>query len=708
MDDSRVRRIVEWRESVATLPDGQFFELMRMYLGGLSSPFNKQKLIEELGAFLRNEENRRKIASLLDRGDIQVVAAVRCIGGATVEKLAQFFDGEMTHEEICGRASNLEERLVLYRRRDGSERTELCVNPHLDDVLEPLAVRSVLLGGGNVASPAPAGGFRLSPELMAAFVSFVHSNPDLCKADGSFKKRALSEMESVFGGICGELQLLKDALENLGVLVCGADGRHSVDRAKLAAFARLPAAVQQAYVCVTARGRASRSALGTQARLLVQSALAVPPCGFSRPALVRLAWLLGAESDSPLGPGGRFSQMVGQRISRFAAPAQASDEPPTAGLSRLVDSAVRLGFFRLLGTEEDGTEIFGADEGVVGGAFRDESVRPRRGGDPGDEPPPKVLSIDAAFTVMLFPGLPLDGLVPLVDFLEIRRFDTAVSFEITRRSAMRAFDLSLTDGDIAALLGKSCAHELPQNLLVQLEDWRRDYGAASLYSGFVLRASPDDAALSLRNPRFARHVVETIAPGVFLLDVEGEQEARRIVAAAGADYVGRLRTAARPREVAEFPPLLVRRPSAPEESLPEPPDEAGIAAHLERLRAALDSMTLSREERECLLFRINRRVVLSERQLRADSVKFSRLEASGMDFSGKVHIIEQSIDGKIPVEMTFPSPPPNGIVVTGVPVSMEKSEDDVLVTVRPAGTNVMQTYSVSRATRVRQVYSSKF
>ena len=57
--DPKVQRIIDWRESIAVLPDSHFFEIIRMYLGEVKTPFNKQKLIEELGGFMFAEKNER-------------------------------------------------------------------------------------------------------------------------------------------------------------------------------------------------------------------------------------------------------------------------------------------------------------------------------------------------------------------------------------------------------------------------------------------------------------------------------------------------------------------------------------------------------------------------------------------------------------------------------------------------------------------------
>ena len=81
-----------------------------MYLGEIHSPFNKQKLVEELGAFLRKEENRQTIVNLLSESDILILAAVYYIPNATSEKLAAFFDSTIKFARLYERLLNLEER----------------------------------------------------------------------------------------------------------------------------------------------------------------------------------------------------------------------------------------------------------------------------------------------------------------------------------------------------------------------------------------------------------------------------------------------------------------------------------------------------------------------------------------------------------------------------------------------------------------------
>ena len=40
--------INRWQEAISSLPDKQFFNTMRLYLGEIKTPYNKQRLTEQL------------------------------------------------------------------------------------------------------------------------------------------------------------------------------------------------------------------------------------------------------------------------------------------------------------------------------------------------------------------------------------------------------------------------------------------------------------------------------------------------------------------------------------------------------------------------------------------------------------------------------------------------------------------------------------
>ena len=692
--DPKVQRIIDWRESIALLSDNYFFEIIRMYLGEVKTPFNKQKLIEELGAFIRKEENRKTLISLLSETDLKIICAVKYISNATQEKLVSFFSGSFSFAKLYERLLNLEERLILYRKTDkNTGRTVILVNPHLEDDLEPYTKQTVLLENPEYASLSYEAPKLLSPELIASFISFIHKNSDLCKADGSFKKRTEAEIERLFPGKKEILYNLTKAFINLSLLREVGEG-YEIDRKRFLAFAKLDPKLQYAYFCVASQGQFSRSSLVRQSRLLLDVASSLPHDGFSRSILLRLAYLISEDQNdvpgiSPLGSSSRFSAILNRAASETDSALLEKDANLSSILDRLIDCAALFGILSQKGTDVNGEAIY-----VAGSLFDEHEVF--------DEEP-KVLSVDAAFTVTLLPGLSLEVLIPLMDFMELKTFDTAAVFEINRKSVMRGFDAGLSANKMFSLLKKYTPYEIPQNLEISVDDWSRSYSSATIFKGYVLQVSAENATITENNPAIAPFIAQKLSTGIYLLSVESDEQAASIIARSGLDFIGKIKTPEKTYETIGFPefavPQKTDRFENDEEAKPTSDEER--AAHFEAMRAELEKLNLPAEKKEGLLERIQHKIILSPVQLRADSVKYERVEAGGMDFSGKVHIIEGSITSNSMVELQF-----DDRVIVGVPISVSKTGTDanVLLEVMPERSEKL--LSIGQAKLVKRIRGS--
>ena len=144
----RAQAVLAWRESLITLNDTHFFELLRMYLGEIKTPYNKQKLIEDLSAFLRKDENAQMIVRLLSPNDILILSAIKILNLPTQEKLSQFFSTDFSFAELYERLLNLEERLLIYRKTENKQ-IRFVLNPLLEPKIEPLLSVSVLMPSGQ-------------------------------------------------------------------------------------------------------------------------------------------------------------------------------------------------------------------------------------------------------------------------------------------------------------------------------------------------------------------------------------------------------------------------------------------------------------------------------------------------------------------------------------------------------------------------------
>ena len=137
--------IAEWQESITSLSDKDFFYLMRLYLGEIKTPYNKQRLVSQLASFIRKPENLQSILDLLDEFDIKILTTVDLIQHPSQQVLFDFFDGEFTEEKIYSKILNLCERLLIYKKTNPQTLTDnIYINPFLKDDLKPFFNRKLI------------------------------------------------------------------------------------------------------------------------------------------------------------------------------------------------------------------------------------------------------------------------------------------------------------------------------------------------------------------------------------------------------------------------------------------------------------------------------------------------------------------------------------------------------------------------------------
>ncbi len=691
--DPKVQRIIDWRESIALLPDNHFFEIIRMYLGEIKTPFNKQKLIEELGAFIRREENRKILVSLLSETDLRIITAVKYISNATQEKLFSFFSPAFTFANLYERLLNLEERLILYRKSDKTTgKTVVFLNPHLEEDLEPYTKQSVLLEYPEYARLSYETPSGLTPLLLAAFISYINKNPDICKSDGSFKKRTENELAGLFPGKRELLFNLTKAFINLSLLRETSLG-YELDKSKLLAFASLDEKIQCAYLCVASQGHFSRNLLLKRAKLLLDVATSIPREGFSKSIILRLAYLISEDqnegfSQNNFGSTSRFSQIL-NRARESETQISEKDSDLSSVLDSLIEPAALFGIFSKKGIDVHGEDIF-----VSGPIFEDQSYF---------EENKKCLSVDAAFNVTLMRGLSLEELIPVMDFMELKTFDTAVVFEINRKSVMRGFDAGLSANKIFSLLKKYSPYEIPQNLEISIEDWSKSYSSATIYKGYVLQVNSENATITEKNPAISPFISKILAPGIYLLSVESDEQAASIIQKSGLDFIGKIKSSEKGYESIGFPQFVIPQKSGRFEQSEEAKttSDSQRAAHFEKMRSELEKLNLPQEKKEGLLQRIQHKIILSPAQLRADSVKYERIEAGGMDFSGKLHIVEGSISNNSLVELHF-----EDRIIVGLPLSVTKTANDATVLIEVLPEHDEKILSISQAKFVKRIRGS--
>jgi hypothetical protein len=125
-------------------------------------------------------------------------------------------------------------------------------------------------------------------------------------------------------------------------------------------------------------------------------------------------------------------------------------------------------------------------------------------------------------------------------------------------------------------------------------------------------------------------------------------------------------------------------------------------------------MNLTRDEREELDARIERRVIVSVGQLTPEAVRGEKLEARNMDVTGKTTIVRQAAAASSLVEIT-----PSGALsegsgqegikrVYGVPVGLEKGDGDTVLVLKQEGEPLPVRIPMGKIRVIRRIKKSIF
>lgn len=696
------KKVLRWRESFLLLEENRFFEIMRMYLGEIKTPYNKQKLIESLSAFFRKRENLVTVKSFLTKEEIEIICAIVFIPDATESKLINFFENSFTYSFLYETLRNLEERLIIFSSKTeyNEERIELA--PIFDEAFYDLINIKNLLPEIEYTEKESEISV-ITPEFISCFTSYVIENPNIAKQDGTLKKHTLETASLIFGLQKNRLSVLYSSFLNLSILKESGKGVE-VDWSKLYQFVNQSFIEQIVYIAVSSTGHFSRDSLRVQAQTLIDTFVNLGDIAFTRDLFLRTGFLAAARPrDVEVSKGigtGRFAKMISESRARIAGVSNvdAAGFATAGGLDRVFDVALALGLIYECGTSENGSPVYKRaldfNKSKSESQTASENSTSLRG----------MINIEAGMELNLMPGFAVKDFIELTKFISLKRVDTVCSFSISRQSIMRGFDYGLTSEKIISLLKERCPYEIPQTLLVQIEEWSASYSMASFYKGFVLKLEGKAAMVAEHNSVLAPYIHTVIAPGIFLLDVKDDTEAMELIKASGLDFIGKIKTAKTENESLEFMKLNLYGKKIDDNSGLDKPDEiieTESSEELEKnLYAELDKLSLDAEQRDSLELRIDHKVIVNPSQLNTNVIRLERISADGMDFAGKVYVVEQAIKCEENIELQFGQ---NGLIVFGLPVALTKRRDETYVEMNLIPENVIREYEIGKASSVKRI-----
>jgi hypothetical protein len=201
--------------------------------------------------------------------------------------------------------------------------------------------------------------------------------------------------------------------------------------------------------------------------------------------------------------------------------------------------------------------------------------------------------------------------------------------------------------DLEASLQSLAGAPLSSNLKFALKDWEAEHRSLRLWKGMVLCVGEDRRHLVEHTEHFAQAVVHEFAPGVWLVREDLLEMWSRELEQKGLPPLPALmnidgdRSWGRPWSFSQWalvpaagPALVWPAPAAP---------ASMVSDRIEALLKTLEASQFPEDEKEEWRARILRRVVLTPDQLEHPLGRGERLEARGLDYTGKVRLAELAV-----------------------------------------------------------------
>jgi hypothetical protein len=267
-----------------------------------------------------------------------------------------------------------------------------------------------------------------------------------------------------------------------------------------------------------------------------------------------------------------------------------------------------------------------------------------------------------------------------------------VRFEISRDSVISAFNRGLTAAAIIELLQRLSHNRINENLSFTLHDWEKRHGEVTLRRGLVLTLSPEQSHLA-ETRSLAKFITETLAPGIYMLSESAEDRVIQALNKAGVAIIARRgenednmihdgESSAGPLRGFFLPfhaPLHTAKAQTPAGA---PPEKSLSSVLIESFHSILNKVRPKGEERDEMAARIDRRLILSESQLKDAVVRYEKLEARGLDYVGKALIAKQAISLQTPVEVIWPGKQKQERIF-GIPKALEKADSESILIIDP-------------------------
>ena len=101
----------------------------------------------------------------------------------------------------------------------------------------------------------------------------------------------------------------------------------------------------------------------------------------------------------------------------------------------------------------------------------------------------------------------------------IKRYDLVNSYELNKKSLLKAFDGGLSNSEILGYL-EQLTPTIPQTLRDLLGEWKEEYSAITIYDGIVVKADERLSRIIEAFPNLQDFLIAKIEKGIYLFKRE--------------------------------------------------------------------------------------------------------------------------------------------------------------------------------------------
>ena len=705
--DSIISKINEFSECFSNFSDEKMISYFRTFLKEFKTPFNKQKSIESLCGFFVNQENRQKILVSLKKTDFKILSFINYTLKPTEDDFLEFFkDVEFFSDDNSyaisktGKLHNLVERLLILPKKaeDFSGQKEFFViNPILKEFLEPYLSEKFALSKTDFKDSFQDINFSLSVSFVASVISYVQDFPDLCKLDGEIKKKNQEKIEEIFQGNFIQFQLVFKSFINLGIFR-QSESKISIDWEKLNSFSALKTFDQFVYIAASSCGHFSRNMLNLHLKMISDLLLSLFDFPLSEEVLKQICFFSARSCDSDFS--GNFTRrrfsMILESGGLYTETSDAKEEKSSGFVFEFAEIFIRnlntLGM--ILKNSSSQKQIYSVNPILKDLNFPPVEKR-------------KFVSIDSSFQVTVLPGLELSDFIKILPFLSILNSGIAVQFEINRKSVFNSFESGFSVKKIVDELEFYMNYSVPESFKINLEEWFDSYSGAKIYKGYVLKLDEKKDIIWKNNPNFLKFTQEIIAPGLYFLNIPVEDENSDVLKILGIKEAGFVQAGKKENHFPGFKEIPHgENIFARHKPILEEPWEYFKFEREKLVKSLQDSFSegdFSEEEKIELSSRILSGIIINSSQIKNGSVRIEVYEAGGMDYSGKIHLINTAISSKFMLEISVPCDDGSGKIQTffGLPQLLTKAEDSAVVRITTEPEKEERVFSVGRIIHIK-------